>query len=318
MLSPLRRDFRVSLVPSKDRNRLVHHDDCLDTFFWYPLLHPMHLRSRILNLLSWPLFALYGLLPLGELKTALNRADLVIFESNPSLLLARRIRKLAPKARLVYRASDDLRTLRTHPIIVEAERRALPLFDMISVVTKPMTRLLAGSVWHGHGVEKMLFDTAQASPYQAGTRNAVFIGVTDYDEETVLTLADAFAGWTFHIIGPLPHTQERSNIVYHGEMRFEETVPFIRHADIGLSTRINVPTVAIYSDSLKMLQFTYCRLPILAPQAMGNNFGNLIGYEPGDRASTMAAFERAAAFDRSQARADVISSWDELAAKLMN
>ena len=59
--------------------------------------------------------------------------DLVAFEGTAALLLVERIRGLVPGARLVYRASDDLRALGVHPLILEAEARAaLSLFFDLS------------------------------------------------------------------------------------------------------------------------------------------------------------------------------------------
>ncbi len=311
--SYIKRDFRCSLVPREERNRLVTKAEGLDSFVWYTPLFPANLKSRVLNWLSWPFFVLFKFFSFGPLEAALRKADVIVFESNSSVLLAHRIRRLNSHARLVYRVSDDLRVLNSHPMLLAAEKHALSAFDLVSVVTKTMEEGLPGSIWHSHGVEKVLFDNANVSPYRPGTRNALFIGTFDYDEAPVVTAARAFPDWTFHVLGPIPPGQALPNIIYHGEMRYEDTVAYVRHADIGLATRIDTPDVRIYSDSLKMLQYTYAGLPIIAPRSTFNRFGNVVVYEPGNEASVIAAMHSAIAMDRSRIPRDAILSWGDLA-----
>jgi 2-beta-glucuronyltransferase len=317
-LSYLRRDFRTRLIAREDRNRLRTLTTRLDSYVWYTLFHPVHMRMSILNALTYPLFASYAHLPLGRLKQPLAQATHIIFESNAALMLVPRIRRLNPAARLIYRASDELGVLGTHPVVLRAERRALPYLDMVSVPTVRMLKTLEGprTVLHGHGVEKGLFDSPSPSPYPAGTRNAVFVGINDLDSNALHLLADLFPDWHFHALGPMPRADVPANVRYYGEAPFERTVAFIRHADIGLATRLAVPGAEVYSDSLKMVQYAYARLPVVAPSFLRNRFGNIVPYDVGDVVSMKSAFEAAVNFDRSQIRSDLVVSWDELAAAL--
>ena len=70
------------------------------------------------------------------------------------------------------------------------------------------------------------------------------------------------------IIGPFRNLPTAHNIVAHGEMRMEDTVGYIKFADIGLDTIVWRPHSGVLSDSLKLRQYTYCRLPIVGPNSL--------------------------------------------------
>jgi 2-beta-glucuronyltransferase len=277
------------------------------------------MRSGLLNRLSAPFFATYGRLPLGTVTGNIRGADLIILESDASLMLAPCLKQMNPDARLVYRMSDDLTMLRGHPAIYAAEQANAGLFDLISVPSFTLwnrKKNYPRVAWHSHGIEKEAFDQRHPSPYQPGTRNAVFVGVSHFDDNAVDVAAARFPDWHFHVIGPLPYRSSAANVTVYGEMRFEDTIAYIQHADIGLGTRSHVPGAEALSDSLKILQYAYAGVPVLAPDFLINNLECLVPYRPNDPDSITAAFEKAIAYDRSRIRRDMISSWEELALAL--
>jgi 2-beta-glucuronyltransferase len=93
-------------------------------------------------------------------------------------------------------------------------------------------------------------------------------------------------------------------------------VPWLQHADVGLSTLRYRRGAESFTDSLKIIQYTYCRLPIVAPDFLRSSRTNVFTYRPGDAASIRGALAAARAFDRSTVDRSAIGTWDDLARKL--
>jgi 2-beta-glucuronyltransferase len=251
----------------------------------------------------------------------IRRAQLFVFDSSPGLMLVNRFRTLNPDARYVYRVADDLGSLRAHAVLREAERSALPGFDLVSVPSEAIRRRLLGSnaqvLVHHHGVDKAAFDAPSVTPYSSGRTTAVFVGTAYLDREFIEIAARELPAWSFHVIGPFANLPPLPNVVGHGELTFAETVPYITHADIGLASWLRMPSPEVFSDSLKIIQYTYARLPIVLPDFVGATRSNAIAYRLGDPSSIRTALGRAAAFDRTTISREGIESWDELVAKLV-
>ena len=173
LLSRLRGDYRFAYPVREEANRLVPVRERLTSYVLMSRTHPGSLRFDWANRLSTPWFARYANVPLRALEQRLRDADLVVFEGTAALLLVERVRKLAPQARLVYRASDDLRALGVHPLVVDAETVSLPLFDLVSAPTREIADVLGryGPVEvHPPGIDKAAFDRPTESPYGPGPR----------------------------------------------------------------------------------------------------------------------------------------------------
>ena len=115
------------------------------------------------------------------------------------------------------------------------------------------------------------------------------------------------------LAAPLPAAP---NLICHGERPFRELIPYLQHADIGLQTLAYTPGAEWFADSLKMSQYTYCRLPIVAPSFLRSDRPHVYYYEPGDDVSIQQALMSAHAHDRLTISADGVLTWDELAATL--
>ena len=315
-LSVIRRDYRLAYPVLQEANQLQEVQKKMWSYVWFTPWHPANLRWDFLNYLSRRWFRLYGQLPLGPVEPMISQADLFIFESTPALLLFETCKRLNPSAQFIYRVSDDLRLLRNHPVVLDTEKRVAPQFDLVSVPSQHIYRIFAGLPnlkLHLHGIRKDLFIWDYPTPYQPSVYpNIVFVGNSHFDRNFLEQASQLFPNWQFHIIGPIPHLPQRKNITVYGELPFEVTIPYLKYADIALHTLSYSPGAEGFSDSLKVIQYTYCKLPIIAPIYLSSSRPHVFYYQPGDASSIHNALIAAQTYDRSQIQTDEIYSWDEL------
>jgi 2-beta-glucuronyltransferase len=318
-LSWLRGNYRFEYPVRAEANRLLAVRERLASFVWLTPWHPFSLRSAWLNRLSRPLFARYGRLPLHGIEREVGRADLFIFDSTYGLMLQGRFRALNPGARFVYRVSDDLTLMGNHPVLLETEARVAGRFDLVSAPCQSITRRLGhlpNLALHHHGVQKDLLDRPTANPYRGPGPHAVFAGQKFLDHDFLRRASRLLPTWRFHVIGPLSGIEPAANLHRYGELAFADLVPYLQHADVGLQALATFPGVEIFGDSLKVQQYTYCRLPIVAPEALRGPRPHIFYYRPGDDGSIRQALESALAFDRARVPRDTVTGWDEVARRL--
>ncbi len=319
-LSWARRDHRHQYPIREEANRMVRVAENLESYVWWTPWHPANLRSGLLDRLASGLYRKYHELPLGPLEDEAKTADLFVYESTPALPLFERFSALNPNARAVYRVSDDIRTLNMHPMLSEVERRIAPQFDMISSPTALIHEKfshLAHAQLQPHGVPVNLYAAADKSPYDTSDGlDHVFVGIARLDNAFIEIASAARPADRFHIIGPVGPLPRRDNVIAYGELPFEETVPYVRHADIGLHILERSPGVEVFRDSLKVVQYSWCRLPIVAPCFLRSARPNVACYERNDTASITDAIERAAQLQPNADWADGIDSWDDVARTL--
>ena len=316
-LSGRRGDYRFEYPVVEEANRLVAVDDRLGSYVLMTRWQPGNLHSRVANRLATPLFRRYADVPLGPLAELLRGADLIVLENTWVLLFVERLRQLAPRARLVYRAADDLRSLPVHPLLLRAEAEAVPRVDVASVATRQIADALEpfGEVHvHPQGVDKAAFDRESPSPYDGSGPVAVFIGVTRRFDHPTLTLAAGLAPHVaFHVVG-LPARPAPPNVTFHPELPFEEVTPYLTHATFGLL--FFPPGYASLGSGNKVAQYSYSRLPFVAPAHLDAQRANACIFEHGDEASLAAALAAAEQMPHLASFADGIPSWEELAATL--
>ncbi|MFB3789570.1 MAG: glucuronosyltransferase, partial [bacterium] len=161
-----------------------------------------------------------------------------------------------------------------------------------------------------------LFDRAQANPYAtppfSTAKNLIFVGMSHLDDNFLRIAADLFPQYYFHIIGPFQSHKKQANLIFYGVRRFEETISYIKYADAGLQIRTFVPFAETLSDSLKYQQYTYCQLPIIAPDYMRSNKPHVFYYKDNDASSIKSSVESALRFDRNAIPRHKVQSWDEI------
>jgi len=316
------KDHRTSYFKFSEINKPIKVGT-ITSYVYMTLANPISSKHKFIA----PFFNLfvifYGSITPKNLKNIFSNADVIIFESNDALLLFDKISRINPVAKKIYRVSDDLKTINASKVVQNYEAKISSKFDLISVPSEyiyhkfdhlPQTKLL------NHGIHKKLFSKIYRIPkeYVQFEINILFVGTSHFDHNFLSVASSLFPNWGFHIIGPIEKINKEKNIRYYGELPFNETIPYIQHADIGLQTRKSDIGLASLSDSLKVLQYTYCRLPIIAPKEVNSSRINFFYYIPGDRDSIQIALTEAINFDRTKIDVSKINSWDEVAELIIN
>jgi 2-beta-glucuronyltransferase len=274
--------------------------------------------SKILELLAKFFFRLTN-----ASQKEIRTANYVVFESLSSIMFFDKVKLINPEAKIIYRMSDDIEVLKAPKVTVEYERSILSKFDLVSVPTKVMyDKFLALSPdnvkLHFHGIDKEIYNEVKKSPYTEKI-NHIFVGNSHLDEEFINIASSLFQDHYFHIIGTFEQNIKKENVIYYGYTPFIETIPYVKFATTGLQIRSNDDGVAeTLSDSLKVLQYSYCKLPTIAPSVIpAYHRENFFYYEYNDEDSIRECIEKALTFDKSKFIANV-KSWDELAIELIN
>lgn len=302
--------------PEKPHNQWVTLDERFYGMSWVPPFHPC-LNKPAFNNVLLPLFSLYPkFFPADELARIAD-ADYIVVESGPGLALIPQLAKVCKNATIIYEVSDRLVTVGAHPAIIRAEQAALEYFSLIRVPAMIMVNDFPRSkpVWYcPQGLHKEDFDRRYASPY-AKSKNVISVGDMLFDAGAIITMAEAYPEWTFHLFGRnATLNQSLPNVIEYGEKPIGELTPYIQHADIGLAPYRQAPNCEYLSQSsLKMIQYTYCQLPIVAPSFASAGRPHVLAYSSGDNASQVCdAFARAVAFDRNTINKAKVLSWAEM------
>ncbi len=322
LLSVMKKDRRLEEPLREKAGRFETFRPGVDSFVLFTPWHPANLRNGFLNALSGPIYRGYGFFLPAALRERLAAADLIIFESNPSLLLFNRIARIAPKARLVYRVSDDLRNLCVHPVVLDVEAEILSRFHLVSAQARSVERRFrdqARVVTHLPAIDKAAFDVDVANPYpNDGRPRVVSVGSSFFDYDYLPAVAAHFPQCQFHVIGRLERTFDAPNITWHGELPFARMLPFMKHADVGLALyECREGGESLADSSHKLTQYTYCRLPIVAPGfACRPDRPHILPYVNGDAGSMKSGLEAALRFPKTQVTAESVRSWTEMAREL--
>jgi 2-beta-glucuronyltransferase len=150
--------------------------------------------------------------------------------------------------------------------------------------------------------------------------HAVSVGSMLFDESFFTLAADQFPEVQFHIIGPgkTSDALTLSNIHVYGEMKFAETVKYIKHAKFGIAPyQRNEHAAAYLADtSLKLMQYDFLGLPAVCPAFVVGDHPHRFSYEPGDPASIRLAIQ--AAMRQGRHKPSHFLSWADVTKRLLN
>jgi 2-beta-glucuronyltransferase len=315
----------VSLLTFLKRDHKIYEDGFIKNIFKtneyngiksvinFSFLHPVDRNSNFLEYLGNLFFKLNKIS-----KKEIVNADYIIFESTPSLLFFGTITKLNSKAKLIYRMSDDIEVLKQAKMVIKYEREILSKFDLISIPTKFMYDKFnklspTNTKLHFHGIDKELYDSCSVSPYKNNTINHIFVGNSYLDEKFIDIASKLFPQHLFHIIGPFEKNIINENVIYYGQMPFSKTIPYVKFASSGLQIMDNTGGAAeTLADSLKVLQYSYCKLPIIAPSVIpAFHRENFFYYEYDDEKSIEKCINEILEYNNKK-NICTVHSWTEL------
>lgn len=313
-VSRLAKDPRWLFASTRPHNKWVSVDPLQDEYIMLTIVHAVNLKVPFLNRIS----ALHrwrgGTVPRPVRQRLASYTDILI-ESGMALLLLPELRRLAPQARIIYHAADRLETIGAHPLareILFARSRDIDLVHVMAEAIRDDIPPGIPIVYLPHGLNKEALGGAGTSPYLA-PKNAVCVGDMLFDANAVEIMATANPDWTIHLFGskaalpkPMP------NVVAHGEQPFNAIAPYLTFADLGIAPyRLASDVDYLSQSSMKMIQYTYCRLPIVAPAFAAAGRNHVFGYCPADQDSIEAAFRQGATHERRLIDVSTISTWEE-------
>ena len=326
IISWLRRDFRVYYPGIFEAcNQWQHIKDRFDSYVFFTKWHPHTTLIPYLDHALSSYMSYYDQLLPQSLIERIRNADILVYESCTAIYLFSRCRDLAPKAKHIYRVSDDICTMRSTPnCMVELEQQLAQKFSIISVPCHYLFQKFSkySNVFiHYHGLNKELFDRCKKNPYSKNKYNVIFCGLGFYDLKTVHAMAQNYNNILFHIIGIIsPKKHIPSNVYYYGELPFIETIPYIKFANVGLYTlrpSTSRPMDA-YTDSLKIIQYRYCGLPIVSPNFLNLHRQGIFYYEYGNTTSYTTALEHALRHGRHTEYSIEVDSWSSVAKRIID
>jgi 2-beta-glucuronyltransferase len=297
----------------------------VECYLWRTLLHPFNPRLPILQRISPLAFDLYTASAPRILNEWANSSTVVLIESGPGVVFAERLRQASPKARMIYLASDDNKTINCDPYIDRAFGRAAHLFEFARIPSRQLSGAIPGLVpkfYIPHGVDPAVKKSGSERPYGPG-EHAVSIGSMLFDAKFFATAVGLFPEIKFHVIGSgVPRSSLPAEVAYYDEMTYSKTIPFIEHATFGVAPYRNAPRNApspyyLGDTSMKLLQYQSFGLPAVCPQfAVGDGKRLRFGYTPGDSETIKAAINCARRAERGVSAK--VLSWSEVTDRLLN
>lgn len=303
LLSLVRRDPRIRSISRDNLLSSSHQPDGVRSHVGFTILHPANLPTPLGRAAERLIARTYGGSVGRRLTRIVRDADMIVFESNASLLLAPALRRIVPGARFVYRVSDDVGVIGMATTILEAEQRALRLMDLVSVPSRALLERRFGGIgqarFQPHGVPQELLGATFADPYRRRGRPILAcVGSTLFDADFARQAARTRPLCDFHYVGHVPTLAriEAANIYRHGERPFREALAFSAFADVGIANYA-LPENGEYlaETSNKMLQYAYLGKPIVAPAQIAAHvrYRNVFYYQPGDGGSIAQAIDAA-------------------------
>ena len=289
-LSRYKHDPRLSL--DDQANKVVSYQG-VECYLWKTLIHPI--RIRPFESLMYHLYS-FGLNRV--LRTWIRDSDVIILESGVAPIFFDLIKKLNPQAKILYRASDALDTIDAAAYIRNTFTRIAKDIDTIVMPSKALADTMPSThnlAFVPQGIDHSVGEKANPSPYPEGI-HAVSVGSMLFDPEFFILAARRFPHIHFHIIGSCQprHPEYGENISVYGEMPFDKTLPYIKHATLGIAPYSSVNLPAYLRDtSLKLTQYEFFGLPAICPHFIAADYPTRFGYEIGNEDSIALAISRA-------------------------
>ena len=316
-LSRFKRDQRMELW---NRAGKVETQNGVECYLWRTLLHPVNLRTKLLYPVERLWFSLYLACVPTIFIQWIKSSGVIIIESSFPVIFIRMCKRLNPAATLIYLASDSLTTIDCAQTILQNFKNDGKLFDYVIAPSS----LLIPEMPHGvpvhvvpHGLDTSIASRETTSPYDDGV-HIVSVGSMLFDETFFTIAADAFPDITFHVIGggARAATLTAPNITVYSEMKFEDTIAYLQHAQAGVAPYQGDKVAPFLTNtSMKLMQYGFLGLPSLCPASIVGEHKSRFGYIPGDKSSIIQAIRTALRHGRFEGEPAL--SWEEVTARIL-
>ena len=300
-------------------NRFIERMPRYRTACYLPLLHPYSSGRQWLDRCTSAAFRLYGAILPRFLREEVAEADVVFLESGTGICFFDAIRRANARARIVYFRRDRLDTVRASTHLIALEQRLARSCDLVLVNAQRMADDLPSGIslaYVPQGIDTAAFDQCNVSPYPHGSRNAVAVGNMLFDKAAISDMARHNPDVAFHLFGKGMSGNYPANVNVYGERPFAEIIPYIKFADIGIAPyRMTENELYLAQSSLKLQQYAYCRLPVLAPDLLSGVRDNIVPYRQTGEDDWTGVVQAALRMNHDPAWQDGILSWDDVAAQ---
>jgi len=316
-LSKLKNDFRAPLDSKSNQVEVFQDVEC---YLWKTLIHPINTRKKALVWLENLLFRLFQKLPPKQMVDWIKTADVIIFESGLAPIYFEYAKSINPNALYIYRASDDLDTINVADFVKACFDKVSKRFDQVCMLSP----LIAKNIKHKdnlyyvpNGVGEEMKQYGDPNPYQKD-KNAVSVGSMLFDLSFFKIASQQFPEVNFHLIGTGCSANElpAENVFFYDHMPFNETLKYIKHADIGVAPYItNTESAYLADSSMKMVQYDFYKIPSVCPSIVVGKYPNRFGYTPSDSTSIKNAINLA--FNSKDTQNRPIYFWSEVVDRLL-
>jgi 2-beta-glucuronyltransferase len=319
----------LSRIKSDPRTELWENANAVEAFggvqcyLERSLIHPFRIRHRWLRSLEALWFESYARRRRKQFWDWVATAQTIIFESGLSVLLAQQVATANPKAKKIYLASDDLKTIGCSEYLTRALDQSAPLFEYAVLPSKLLVQAMPENMrtaYVPHGFDAESFLPASETPFSKQT-NAVSVGSMLFDANFFRTACAQFPDVTFHVIGGGRNSSglAAENLVVLPEMPFSETVRYIRHASVGIAAYTAKDAPYYLSDtSMKLWQYQFVGLNGVCPFFACGEFPGRFGYDPDNAASIISALDRALNATRFEPDRSLFLDWDGVVDRILS
>jgi 2-beta-glucuronyltransferase len=318
LLSRYTSDPRLSL--DNKVNRIEKYLD-VDCYLWKTWIHPFNTRRKWLRPLENLMYRWYSRGNNSVLRQWIKDANVIFLESGVAPIFFDLIKRVNPQAKIVYRVSDALETINVAEYVNRAFARIASSFNTVVLTSKALTSSVPSRhnlAYVPQGIDYSIADKADPSPYTQGI-HAVSLGSMLFDPQFFVLASKRFPEIQFHIIGSghARHPGYGDNVTLYGEMPFAKTLPYIKHAKLGIApySSTDLP-IYLRDTSLKLLQYDFFKLPSICPNFIAADYPNRFGYEIGDEHSIANAIESALDPDRPIVSKTVFS-WSDVVDRML-
>lgn len=317
-LSKYTADPRLSLDYAANQIGVYQGVEC---YLWKTSIHPFNTRRRWLRPLETLMYNWYSNGYNHVLRKWIEEATVILLESGVAPVFFDLIKAINPNAKILYRASDALETINVADYVNKTFSRIASELNTIALPSKALAESIPSKhnlAYIPHGIDHSVAQQAGPSPYGSGI-HAVSVGSMLFDPDFFVHAAKRFPHVTFHIIGSgqASHPDYGDNVKIYGEMPFNKTLSYIKHADLGIAPYSSEKMPAYLRDtSMKLIQYDFFQIPAVCPFYIAADYPNRFGYEIGNGDSIEQAIRRALNPAKPLVGKRVLS-WEEVTERML-